>query len=432
MSNELASRAQAILRTNDRGGYTVPTSSGLYPAQWNWDSCLVALGFAQYDMARAWQEVETLFSGQWKNGMVPSILFHGDDSTYFPNTKIWQCGDAVPSSGITQPAVAATVVRYLFERTNPAEAKRQLARLAPKLLASHRWFYAARDPDGTGLVSIIHPWESGMDNSPIWDDALADVPPGPSVAHLRKDTGFAEASVRPTGPEYDRYINLVVSFREAGYDPGKIWQNAPFLVADIGFNAILQRANHDLLHLLRLLEDTVAADEVARMIKTSAAALEARWLEQEGIYRSRNTRRSVDIAKPGIGCLLPLYADAGTLARHPALGTRLEEWLNKVCLGVPSFEPGRPEFEPRRYWRGPVWLVVNWMLIDGLRQNGASALAERIRRDSLALVERSGFGEYFDPLTGEALGGTEFSWTAAMYLLLHSLAGEFDCVRDYS
>ncbi|MBV8455620.1 MAG: hypothetical protein JO122_03270 [Acetobacteraceae bacterium] len=421
MNNELTSRAQAILRTNDRGGYTVPTSSGLYPAQWNWDSCLVALGFAQYDMTRAWQEVATLFSGQWKNGMLPSILFHGDDSTYFPNSKIWQCGDAVPSSGITQPAVAATVVRYLFERTDPAEGKLQLARVAPKLLASHRWFYAARDPDGTGLASIIHPWESGMDNSPIWDDALAGVPPGPSVAHLRKDTGFAEASVRPTGPEYDRYINLVVSFREAGYDPGKIWQNAPFLVADIGFNAILQRANHDLLHLLRLLEDTVAADEVARMIRTSAAALEARWSEQDGIYRSRNTRRGVDIAKPGISCLLPLYGDPGTLARHPTLGTRLEEWLNKVCFGVPSFEPGRPEFEPRRYWRGPVWLVVNWMLIDGLGQNGASALAERIRRDSLALVERSGFGEYFDPLTGEALGGTEFSWTAAMYLLLASL-----------
>lgn len=421
MSDKLASHAQAILHANDRGGYTVPTSSGLYPAQWNWDSCLVALGFAQYDMARACQEVERLFSGQWKNGMVPSILFHGDDSTYFPNSKIWQCGDAAPSSGITQPAVAATVVRYLYERTEPSEGKRRLARLAPKLMASHRWFYAARDPNGTGLVSIIHPWESGMDNSPIWDDALADVPPGPSVAHLRKDTSFAEASVRPTGPEYDRYINLVVSFREAGYDPAKIWQTAPFLIADIGFNAILQRANHDLLHLLRRLEDTTAADEVARMIKTTAAALEARWSEHDGIYRSRNTRRGEDISKPGIGCLLPLYADAETLARHPELGARLEDWLNKVTFGVPSFEPGRPEFEPRRYWRGPVWLVVNWMLIDGLRQNGASGLAERIHRDSLALVERSGFSEYFDPLTGEALGGTEFSWTGAMYLLLRSL-----------
>jgi hypothetical protein len=421
MSNELASRAQAILRANDRGGYTVPTSSGLYPAQWNWDSCLVALGFAQYDMARAWQEVETLFSGQWKSGMVPSILFHGDDSTYFPNSKIWQCGDAVPSSGITQPAVAATVVRYLFERSDTSEGNRWLTRLVPKLLASHRWFYAARDPGGTGLVSIIHPWESGMDNSPIWDDALADVPPGPSVAHLRKDTSFAETGVRPTGPEYDRYINLVVSYREAGYDPARIWRAAPLLIADIGFNAILQRANHDLLHLLRRIGETAAADEVARMTNATAAALEARWSEQDGIYRSRNTRRRSDIVKPGIGCLLPLYADAATLAHHPALGARLEDWLNKVRFGVPSFEPCRPEFEPRRYWRGPVWLVVNWMLIDGLRQNGSPDLAERVRRDSLALVDGSGFGEYFDPLTGEALGGTDFSWTAAMYLLLRSL-----------
>ena len=86
--------------------------------------------------------------------------------------------------------------------------------------------------------------------------------------------------------------------------------------------------------------------------------------------------------------------------------------------GVPSFDPGRPEFEPQRYWRGPVWLIVNWMLIDGLRRNGRPGLAERIRRDSLALVERSGFAEYFDPLNGAPLGGSRFSWTAATYLHL--------------
>jgi hypothetical protein len=67
MSNDLEHRAREILSANDRGNYTVPTSSGLYPAQWNWDSCLVALGFAQYDLPRAWQEVATLFSGQWRN-----------------------------------------------------------------------------------------------------------------------------------------------------------------------------------------------------------------------------------------------------------------------------------------------------------------------------------------------------------------------------
>ena len=419
MSTDLEARAREILRANDRGGYTVPTSSGLYPAQWNWDSCLVALGFAQYDMNRAWQEVETLFSGQWRNGMVPSILFHGDDSTYFPNTAIWQCREQVPSSGITQPAVAATVVRYLAERT--PDARERLGALLPKLLASHRWFHAARDPDGSGLVSIIHPWESGMDNSPVWDAALADVPPGPSVAHLRKDTGFAAAAVRPTGPEYDRYINLVVTFRDAGYDPEAVWRTAPLLVADIGFNAILQRANHDLLHLLRQAGDTDGAAEVAGMIARTDAALEARWSEPDGIYTSWNTKRGIPIEKPGIGCLLPLYADPQAASRHPALVERLRRWLGQVKYGVPSFEPGRPEFEPLRYWRGPVWLVVNWMLIDGLRRNGQPDLAQRILADSLELVGTHGFGEYFDPLTGNALGGPEFSWTAAMYLFLNSL-----------
>jgi hypothetical protein len=421
MSNDLELRAKAILGANDRGGYTVPTSSGLYPAQWNWDSCLVALGFAQYDLPRAWQEVETLFSGQWRNGMVPSILFHGDDSSYFPNTAIWQCSERVPSSGITQPAVAATVVRYLSERTGEAEARERLASLLPKLLASHRWFYSARDPDRTGLVSIIHPWESGMDNSPVWDDALTDVPPGPSVAHLRKDTGFAAATVRPTGPEYDRYINLVVTFRDAGYDPAAVWQSAPLLVADVGFNAILQRANHDLLHLLRLSGAADGAAEIVQMIERTAAALEARWSEADGIYYSWNTKRGVAIGQPGIGCLLPLYADPRAAGRHPALLERLRGWLGQVKYGVPSFEPGRDEFEPQRYWRGPVWLVVNWMLIDGLRANREAELAARVLKDSLALVQDSGFGEYFNPLTGDALGGAEFSWTAAMYLFLRGL-----------
>jgi hypothetical protein len=103
MINELASRAQAILRVNNRGGYTVPTNSGLYPAQWSWDSCLVALGFAQYNIPRAWQEPETLLSGQWANGMVPSILFHGDDSTYFPNSDILSAPARAPTRKAEPP-----------------------------------------------------------------------------------------------------------------------------------------------------------------------------------------------------------------------------------------------------------------------------------------------------------------------------------------
>ena len=415
---ELKQQAIEILRRNDRGGYTVPTSTGLYPAQWNWDSCLVALGLAQLDEARAVVEIETLLGGQWPDGMVPHILFHGDDSSYFPNASIWQAGPTGRSSGITQPLVAATVVRHLFERTSDPMIRARITSLAPKLLAWHRWSYGARDPHGTGLVSIVHPWESGMDNSPLWDDALRAVEPGPPVAHLRKDTGFAAAGHRPTGPEYDRYINLVIEFRDHDYHADRLFDISPCLVADIGFNAILQRADQDLRFLLAAIGDVAGATEVTTMEQKTAAAIARCWHEEDGFFYGVDRRTTAMIRKPGIAGLLPLFADPAMAARHPRLLQQLESWMAGVAYGVPSFEPGQPEFEPQRYWRGPVWLIVNWMLIDGLQRSGRADLAARIRHDSLALVERAGFAEYFNPLTGEPLGGSAFSWTAAMYLHL--------------
>jgi hypothetical protein len=76
-------KAQAVLRANSRGDYTVP-SSRLYPFQWNWDAGFIALGLAYFDTARALDEVRSLFRGQWRNGMLPHINFHGDDGNYFP------------------------------------------------------------------------------------------------------------------------------------------------------------------------------------------------------------------------------------------------------------------------------------------------------------------------------------------------------------
>ena len=96
----LDEQARAILRGNDRGGYTVPTA-GLYPYQWNWDSAFAAWGFAQFDIDRAWLEMETLFSGQWPSGMVPHILFHRPDPGYFPGPDVWGADRGpIPSSGI--------------------------------------------------------------------------------------------------------------------------------------------------------------------------------------------------------------------------------------------------------------------------------------------------------------------------------------------
>ena len=115
MNLELDRQAREILRRNDRGGYTVPTQ-GLYPFQWNWDSAFVALGFAEFDRVRAWQEIESLVSAQWDDGMIPHIVFHQDDEGYFPGPGVWATGKTPPTSGITQPPVLASVVRQLWEQ----------------------------------------------------------------------------------------------------------------------------------------------------------------------------------------------------------------------------------------------------------------------------------------------------------------------------
>ena len=121
-------KAQDILRANDRGGYTVPNGR-VYPFQWNWDSAFVALGFDTFDRDRAWTEIETLFKAQWDDGFLPHIVFWEDDPGYFPGPSVWGTGKTPVTSGITQPPVAATVVRKLWDHVS---ANRRFTNYVPK------------------------------------------------------------------------------------------------------------------------------------------------------------------------------------------------------------------------------------------------------------------------------------------------------------
>lgn len=110
--------AHDVLKLNDLGGYTVPTR-GLYPFQWNWDAAITALGWlAAGDEARAWREVERLLEGQWDNGMVPHIVFHGDAETYFPGPEVWGVKRS-PGDQCHLPAAGAGQRHEAAVRTGP-------------------------------------------------------------------------------------------------------------------------------------------------------------------------------------------------------------------------------------------------------------------------------------------------------------------------
>ena len=62
-----------------------------------------------------------------------------------------------------------------------------------------------------GLAEVWHPWETGMDNSPLWDAPLARIALAPEDVpeYRRVDTELTEPSQRPTNADYDRYAYLV-------------------------------------------------------------------------------------------------------------------------------------------------------------------------------------------------------------------------------
>ena len=407
--------AVEVLKENDWGTYTVPTK-GLYPFQWNWDSCFTAIGQAHFDESRAWTEIETLFEHQWLDGMVPHIIFHKHDDGYFPGAEVWQTNRPVPTSGITQPPVAGFSLRRLFERSRDrAEAERRARALLPKVDKWIEWFYANRDPRGEGLVALLHPWEAGRDNSIDWDEAFERVPIEGIAPYTRRDTQHADPSHRPTKAQYDRYLWLVEHFRSLGWDNSKLHDASPFQIVDPGFNAILIRTCQDLAFVAEALGDTETARRNHERAAKSLAALERLWSPGHSQYLclDRITGELVDSAS--IGGLIPVFAAIPT-ERAASIAQVIARQAEHLRYIVASHDPTDSRFDAKRYWRGPVWLICNYMIVDGLLAAGQRDMAARIITSSLELIEQSGFAEYYDPTTGEPCGGGRFTWTAAMVL----------------
>jgi glycogen debranching enzyme len=85
-------------------------------------------------------------------------------------------------------------------------------------------------------------------------------------------------------------------------------------------------------------------------------------------------------------------------------------------LAIPSYDVRGFGFSRARYWRGPVWINIDWFLLHGLRDYGYNKYAQRLRRTIIDLCREQGFHEYFDPTTGRGRGSVLFSWSAALLL----------------
>jgi hypothetical protein len=303
------------------------------------------------------------------------------------------------------------------------EARAFLRQIYPKLLLWHAYLMTHRDPEGSGLVTIYHPWESGTDNSPRWDAALAAVEVGDLPPYPRYDLRYvANPSERPTSADYDRYIWLVKLIKKASCDERNIYRSHPFLVKDILFSAILVAANEALLKIAALVEAqdgdrTLIANWIAR----GHRGLDGSWDPELGLCLDYDLRAGRPLRARTVAGFAPLIAGRQSPERLEVLIAALESpaflghpWLRWPV--PPSTSPLQAGFHRRSYWRGPTWPVINWLLWWSLLRAGEPERAKRLRQASLQQLAFGGFGEYFEPFTGELLGANDQSWTAAVAL----------------
>jgi glycogen debranching enzyme len=406
--------AARVLDANWTGAATVP-SPGLYPHQWSWDSSFVSLGLARHRPERARIELLSVFRGQWETGLVPHIVFSSSVSrhAYFPGLEFWRsraqpaAPRGVETSGLAQPPLQALAALRLAQ--SPGEHGAFLARLYPQLAAQHAYLSRERDVAGSGLVSLCHPWESGLENSPAWDHTLAAVEPLASP--------YARGGPAMDGADSDRHVSLVRSLRDAGYRAEYLRDDHPFVVEDPLFNAVFLASTHALAEVAALTgADPAPPREAAERIHQ--ALLDRLWDRETCCFRARDVRTGRLLPCVTIGGFVPLL--------DPELPAAVVRGLVELLLSarfagatgypVPTCDVQSAAFDRSAYWRGPTWVNTNWLVWLGALTHHLDAVSDLLLGSTLRLVRQSGFREYFDPFDGTGRGSHDFSWSAALVL----------------
>lgn len=365
--------------------YTVP-SPETYPYQWLWDSCFHAIILSDFKINDAKKEIFSLLSKQFQNGMIPHMIYwETPRKTNFPNITWGKEG----ISTITQPPMLAYAVWQIFQKDKDIGFLKSVYR---HLYHFYRHLLYDRDPHEKNLIGILNPDESGEDNSPRFDLVL-NLPPIQTLEENMK-----------------RRLKLVEQNIECKFDAPFCMRNF-FWVKDVPFNSIMVENLRCLSQIAKKIDFkddslhfTKKADQISQAMR--------KWMLEDGIFWSTYGENYKKIKVKTWAIFAPMFAKILTQSEAEELiGMHLlnkkEFWTN---FPVPTVALNEPAFDPQGFWRGPTWIGTNWFIYKGLQNYGFTDIAKEIKKSSIALIQKSGFREYFNPLTGQGLGAKNFTW----------------------
>ncbi len=379
--------------------YTKPAPAR-YPFQFFWDTCFhvfILTALEEHDMAKA--HLHSLFALQEKDGFVGHMIYW-DRLVPGRSTDVFQSKPGVFSnfkahmSALIQPPLVAQAVEKVYRSSGDKDFIRQML---PKLKKYFHWLAKNRDFDGDGLLTIISPFESGMDWKPTFDVALG----------LPQRQANWRLFMKVVGVDFRNYLN--------NYKLKKIYKKGYFLVKEVGFNTIYAQNLQAMAALCKEVQDPEEEHFRRLSSKVTKSMLEVMYEEKTAafydVYGKENRK---------INVLTPTAFYPVVLGEIPAAVTQKvldfhlfnkDEFntpfsLPSVAKNEPSFNPGASMY----IWRGPTWIVNNWFLHQFLLEKGYEKEALKLVESIRELIEKSGFREYYNPFTGAGYGAKDFTW----------------------
>ncbi len=322
-----------------------------YVGVWQWDAYFHALAYRHVDMRLAQDQFRIMLDHQRDDGMIPDAVHDEGMVTHL---------DYPVDADVTKPPVMAWAAWKLYEQDGDAEFINEIYEAAVRW---NRWWFEYNDVDHDGLCEYIHPYSSGLDDSPLWDEGMPVESPDLNTYLVLQQDALARMA-RVIGEEVE----------------AERWE---------------QRA----------------ADLTQLMIQNE-------WDAKSGLFWARRQAERINVRTP-FG-LFPLLTGRlpGEISR--CLVDRLKDekqfWPR---YPVPTVALDDPTHDPNRMWRGPVWINVNYLLVEGLQRSGYPDVARELRRRTLELVcQHEDIYEYYHPQTGERppRAAATYGWSAAMFI----------------
>ena len=322
-----------------------------YVGVWQWDAFFHALAYRHVEKHLAQDQIRIVLDHQREDGMIPDAI-HDEGTVTRLNFPV--------DADVTKPPLIAWAAYKLYEMDGDREF---LDEIYEPVVRWNNWWFEQNDIDGNGLCEYQHPFSSGLDDSPLWDDGMpVEAPDLNTYLYLQQESLARIASV--IGKQEDV----------------EMWRGR--------------------------------AEAMARRL------VERAWDAESGFFWASRNESRVNVRTPFN--LFPLI----TGRMPPEIAERLVTHLTDerqfwTRYPVPSVALDDPKYTPGKMWRGPTWVNVNYLLIEGLQRSGYADLARELRRRTLDLINsRDDIYEYYDPVTGEnpPSAASMFGWSSAVFI----------------